>query len=120
MKHQMPPLKIAVQMQAASRLRNDDVILKFHTAEEVANDLFALIDNYRKMNGWLLFGPDKFKVSDLPKNNAVAEKEHTPSQELRHALYALHMKRGGNTKTWPVFYERQMTRIKQTVIDAMD
>ncbi len=114
----MKTLIVAAQMQPASRLKDDSVTLKFVTAQEVSTELFTEIDAYRRVNGFLAFQPDQFKGGELPKHNAV-EGEQTPSQQLRGALWVLHQKHGLNVE-WPVFYERQMERIRQTVIASIE
>ncbi len=114
----MKTLLIAAQMQPASRLKDDSVTLKFVTAQEIPTELFTEIDAYRRVNGWLLFSPDKPDEAKLPNKNAV-EGEQTPSQQLRGALWLKHQK-SGSTVEWPVYYERAIESIRMQVIGTIE
>ena len=115
----MKPLIIAAQAQPPSRLKDDSVTLKYITKEEISTDLFSRMDNYRRVNGWLIFSPDLLDESIIPKTRAV-EEDQSPSQRLRGALYLLYKRRGRGDEEWQAFYDREMERIRQTVINNLE
>lgn len=108
----MKPLLVKAQLTSSpSRLKDSCVKLSFTTMEEVDNDDFALMDQYWKQNGWLMFKLNEVDISDIPKENATVEGQQTPSQYLRSNLFALHMAKGGTKETFPQYYQKMMDQI---------
>lgn len=116
----MKPLKFAAQMGAPKWRNDDSVTITLVTAQEVTDEKFLEISQHKKLNGWFIFSPNELGEADIPEANAPVEGEKSPSSELRSALWLLHQRKGGTKEAWPAFYQREMTRIKQRVLDALE
>jgi hypothetical protein len=114
----MKPLKLKAQLAKANRRADGSVSISFVTQEEIATDLFTHIDEYWQQNGWVMFKPNEFKDSEIPKEEAKVEGALSPSQYLRRCLYAKHMATGGTHDTFPVYYNKAMAGFAQAVNDS--
>lgn len=112
----MKPLQLKVTMMPATRRADGSVTVKLVTMEELSTEQFALIDQYRQTNGWMMFGPNQGDVAKLPKE--AAEGRFTPSQLLRLELLKLHIARGGTEDNFQPIYEREMAQITAAVRDV--
>lgn len=107
-------------LKKANRKADDSVTLSFETEGELTTEQFAFIDTFRKANGHLLFKKNAFKESDIPVVDTEGGKRLTPSQELRHSLYAqwVALREINDPKAdeeFNPFYERAMRHFKQEV-----
>lgn len=116
----MKTLKLAAQLNKASRRADDSVAITFVTAEEVNTELFGQIDEWRKQSGFVLFKKNDFALSEIPTANAKIEGQRSPSQRLRLALYAKHMNTGGSKETFPEYYDKVIEGFIQATNDSYD
>ena len=115
----MRPLQIAGQMQATSRRADGSVTLRFISAKEIDNETFAHIDSYYLHEGWVMFKPNEFKNSDVPKEDT--ETDDKPLwQRQQKTIYKLFMLRGGKPAEFGAFYRKQMSAIQETLGNAIE
>jgi hypothetical protein len=116
----MKPLQLRAQMLPGTRRADGSVSLKLVTAEEIGTEQFAHIDSYRQTMGWLLFKPNQFNASDIPKTDAKIEGELSPSERNRRALYKLFMCEGGKSEDFPSYYQEQMNKIFRSICTKIE
>lgn len=115
----MEPLQVAAQMQPVSRRKDGSVTLKFISAEEISSDQLGVIDTYREVNGYVMFSPDPIANAPKPQDTKWKEAGHTRSQELRMALRALHIERGGTDTDFDDMYDNAMRIIIKSVTSKL-
>lgn len=116
----MKPLQLAAQLNKASRRADDSVAITLITAEEIGTDVFSEIDQYRKVNGYFLFKPNKFTDKDIPDTDATISGQKSPSKYLRERLFAKHMAEGGKKEDFPERYEKYIYGLAQEIDDSYE
>lgn len=85
---------------------------------EIDSEKFKLMDEYWKQSGWLAFKMNEFDGSEIPKINAGGDDKLSPSQSLRRSIFALHMAKGGDKESFPIYYNKVMAGFKRAVDDS--
>lgn len=112
-------LQLKAQLIPGSRKADGSVTIKFVTAEEIDSDKFAEIDSWRKQNGWLMFKPNEFNDTEVPKADAQIEGQKSKSYELRTAIWQLYKQKPRSISS-EAFYNSQMEIFIQSVKNKLD
>lgn len=116
----MSLLALEVTLVRANRKADDSVSLVFETLTEMSTEQFSTIDGFRKTTGHLVFKKDSIKGTDIPKGDTNSQGE-TPSQQLRHALYAVwatKTKQKIITEDWDAYYTNAMAGFRRAVLKS--
>lgn len=116
----MEPLKLPAQMQAPRWRSDDSVSLAFVTSQEISDALFGEISQFKKVNGWLLFAPNRIAIDQVPPDPTVPKGNKSRSQRIRMKLFKLHMQRGGSEATADAYYNEKMDQYEQLIDDLLD
>lgn len=116
----MKTLQLAAQLNKASRRADDSVAITFITAEEIGTDLFTQIDEYRKVNGFVLFKANEITLDEIPVEQAAIKGQVSPSKYLRSRLFAKHMAEGGKKEDFPQRYEKYIYGLAQEIDDSYE
>ena len=100
----MKPIQLPAILSGFSSKSDGGASLRFATNELTADDFKALKD-YHNQFGYVLFSPNPFNESDIPKESAE-NKDKTPSKRIRAVLFILWKQRGSNGD-FEVFYRSQ-------------
>lgn len=82
-------IQVPVTFEAANRLKDRSVSLRFQTTLEVNNADFAAMDLAVGNAGWVAFKPNEVSLSDIPKELAPEDGFKSPSKRLRNTLYRI-------------------------------
>ena len=111
-------LHLEVILKGATRKADDSVTVKFETTTEMSTEQFTEIDSFRKNTGHLVFKKDAIRGADIPKGD-TEEQGHTPSQELRSALYSVWKAKTDNksiSEDWDTYYANAILGFKRAVL----
>lgn len=116
----MKTLLVPASLTGFSRIKDGSVTFKFKSMQELDNDEFALVDKYFNQPGFMAFKMDDIEVGDIPVENTKVKGKYTPSQLLRHKIFALHMKKGGTKENFMPYYTKILTQFEDTVQQKLD
>jgi hypothetical protein len=116
----MEPLQVKAQLQGGNRLKDGSVSMRFVTEEEIGTELFAHIDSYFQHRGWLLFRPNQFEDSEIPKDDAEIDGAEPLWKRQQRTIYKLFMLRGGKPSEFHTFYRKQMELVQEQLGNAIE
>lgn len=111
----MKTLLVEAILTKATRIKDRSITFSFKSMREVDNDEFALIDKYFQQPGFLAFKLDEVTVDDIPSEGTQVGARYSPSQLLRHKIFALHMKQGGTKEDFTPFYTKIMAQFEERI-----
>lgn len=91
--------------------------IRFATQELSAEDFSLLKDNLNQF-GFVLFAPNPFKPSDVPKETAE-DKNKTPSKRLRAVIF-IEWKQLGKEGDFEDYYRQKMEKIIDHLKSKLD
>lgn len=112
MKFQVPAILNSVSFTKDNGLR-----LGFLT-QELANDEKAYVQQYYQKFGHLLFQPNEFQTSDIPKEN-IEDKTKTPSKRLRAVIY-IYWQQTKSNEDFEIFYRQKMEKLIDFIKEKLD
>jgi hypothetical protein len=91
------------------------------TTQELTDEQKFTCQKFHQTFGYLLFKPNEFKESEVPKGNAV-KKGKTPSQQLRNLIYIYWQKSGcpGDNQAFYIDIIDKLKEMIQTKINLLD
>lgn len=109
---QLPAILTSISSSADGGLR-----MSFATNELTPEEKVEAMKLHQQF-GWLLFSPNPFTSSDLPKEQAE-EGQKSPSKRLRATLFIL-WKQQGEQGDFEVFYRAKMEKIIDMIKAKLD
>ena len=114
---ELPPFQTPAILTSLSYTNDGGLRMGFST-NELSEEDKIIAGKYHQQFGWLVFRPNQFSLTDLPKEQAE-DKQKTPSKRLRAVLFVLWQQEGSNGD-FEVFYREKMDKLINYVKDKID
>ena len=103
----MKPIQISGILTSMSHTKDGGLRIGFTTQELTKNEMAEMLNYFQKF-GYILFKPNEFQDTDIPKGFAE-KKGKTMSQLLRNILYR-YWEQTNSEKEFELFYREKMEK----------
>jgi len=113
----MNKFQLPATLVGSSTLSDRGMSIRFHTQELTDNEVLEVM-KHRNEFGWLMFGPNTFQETDIPKGEAEYEGK-TPSQRLRAVIFVFWQQLGAKGD-FETFYRQKVDGIVEQFKAKLD
>lgn len=90
------------------------------TTQELNGEDYAALKEHQNQFGFILFKENEITADDIPTEDAVEDKEKTPSKRLRAALYVLAKQKNIPREKFDEFYRNCVEKFIDQVKAKLD